>query len=396
MAWSGEASVSVSIANWIKGSADGKKRLYIQEGHKPDVGWRHSDFDTIGSSLSFSFDVTKAQHLTVNAKNDGCFQGQTHGYKAFLMSRNEGKLLIAKDAKYAEVVFPFLIANDLIAGKTSKPSRYVIDFQSMDMMEAAAFPAAFKRIQDQVLPARKKAAAQETERNKAALAANPKAKVNSHHANFLKHWWNLSYDREELVNGLKSIKRYISCGRVTKRPIFEFVSTVIRPNDACMVFLKDDDYSFGVLHSGIHWIWFINRCSTLTERFRYTSNSVFDSFPWPQEPSAKSVKSVAIAAVAFRKQRNELRAKHNLSLRDLYRVLDLPGEHPLKDAQASLDKAVRSVYGMSVDAEPLEFLLALNALVAAAEANGEPVQGPGLPTFINDRSDYVTEDCIAP
>ena len=51
---------------------------------------------------------------------------------------------------------------------------------------------------------------------------------------------------------------------------------------------------------------------------------------------------------------------------------------------------------MAVDEEPLAFLLALNALVAAAEDNGDPVQGPGLPSFINDRHGYVTEDCIAP
>jgi hypothetical protein len=71
-----------------------------------------------------------------------------------------------------------------------------------------------------------------------------------------------------------------------------------------MVFSHDDDYSFGI-KSGIHWVWFTNRCSTLTERFRYTSNTVFDSFPWPQEPSVKDIKAVAAEAVAFRKKRNE-------------------------------------------------------------------------------------------
>ena len=43
-AWRGRAkpNVHVSIVNWIKGSEKGKKRLYIQEGNDPDVGWRHS------------------------------------------------------------------------------------------------------------------------------------------------------------------------------------------------------------------------------------------------------------------------------------------------------------------------------------------------------------------
>lgn len=396
MAWSGEASVSVSIVNWIKGPAKGKKRLYIQEGHKPDVGWRHSDFDKIGPALSFEFDVTQAQRLTVNAKDGGCFQGQTHGHKAFLMPRNNGQLLLGRHPEYGDVVFPFLIANDLIASKTSKPSRYVIDFQGKDVAEAADFPEVFTRIKSQVLPAREKAAAKEEQRNKAALAANPNAKVNHHHANFLKYWWRMSYDREDMISAVQPLQRFITCGRVTKRPIFDFVSTKIRANDACMVFAHDDDYSYGILQSGIHWIWFTNRCSTLTERFRYTSNTVFDSFPWPQEPSVKDIKAVANAAVAFRQKRNELRAKHNLSLRDLYRALDLPGSHPLKDAQAMLDGAVRKAYGMNGSDEPLAFLLALNALVAAAEKNGDPVQGAGLPAFINDRCSYVTDDCIQP
>ena len=51
---------------------------------------------------------------------------------------------------------------------------------------------------------------------------------------------------------------------------------------------------------------------------------------------------------------------------------------------------------MTPTEEPLAFLLALNALVAAAEANGDAVRGAGLPPSINDRGDYVTDDCILP
>ena len=161
-----------------------------------------------------------------------------------------------------------------------------------------------------------------------------------------------------------------------------------------MVFSQDDDYSFGILQSSTHWIWFVNRCSTLTERYRYTSNTVFDTFPWPQKPTAKAVKAVAAAAVALRAKRDELRAKHNLSFRELYRALELPGDHPLKSAHTALDDAVRSAYGMSASADPLQFLLDLNAKVADAEANGDEVQGAGLPSFVNDRSAYISNDCI--
>ena len=108
------------------------------------------------------------------------------------------------------------------------------------------------------------------------------------------------------------------------------------------------------------------------------------------------MKAVAAAAIALRTKRNELLVKYDLSLRELYRALETPADHPLKQAHAALDKAVRGAYGMSGTVDPLAFLLDLNAEVATSEENGEPVQGSGLPSFINDRNAYVSKDCIKP
>lgn len=43
----------------------------------------------------------------------------------------EDKLLISKDPKYANVVKPYLIGDDLVGEKDAKPTRYVIDFSGM-------------------------------------------------------------------------------------------------------------------------------------------------------------------------------------------------------------------------------------------------------------------------
>ena len=98
-----------------------------------------------------------------------------------------------------------------------------------------------------------------------------------------------------MLSALAPLSRYIVCGRVTKRPIFEFISPKIHPNDALMVFPFEDDYSFGILQSSAHWIWFVQRCSTMKGDYRYTSNTVFDTFPWPQSPAAKSVRAFSVA-----------------------------------------------------------------------------------------------------
>ncbi len=394
MKWSGEAAVDVSIVNWIKGHVAGKKRLYAQKGNDPTKGWSYRDLDAIGPSLSFAIDVTQALPLKANAKSGGCFQGQTHGHQGFLLTPEEARTEITADCKNAEVLFPYLIANELIGREDSLPTRYIIDFHPRGLLESQLYKNLIGRIQKTVLPDREKAAKEEEERNKAALKDNTAANVNHHHANFLNKWWLLSYPREEMISAIEKLKRYIVCGQVTLRPIFEFISPLIRPNAALIVFPYEDDYSFGILQSEIHWIWFINRCSTLTGRYRYTSNTVFDSFPWPQNPTVKSIERVATASAALRKLRYEIKSKHNLSFRDLYRTLELPGASPLKDAHLKLDEAVREAYGMTKTEDFLPFLLDLNQTVAKKEEAGEFVIGPGLPTIIKERRKFITEDCL--
>lgn len=396
MIWPGTAVVHVSIVNWVKGTQPGAKRLYIQKGNILEDGWEHCDLDRIPSSLSFSLDVTSAQRLEENARRGGCYQGQTHGHKAFLWRPDEAKLLITQHPEYAKVLKPFLTADDLVGEIGSKPSRYVVDFSGRDVLEARAFPRVFKRIEDAVLPVREEAASKEAKRNTTLLKENPKAKANRHHANFLRKWWQMSYTREDLIEAIRPLSRYLVCGQVTKRPIFQFVSTDINPNAALTVFAHADDYSFGVLQSSLHWMWFVERCSTMKSDPRYTSNTVFDSFPWPQTSSAAQIRAVADAAIALRKTRSELCAKHNIPLRELYKTMEQPGDHPLKKATALLDNAVRNAYGITADADPLEALLTLNLELADKEAGGESIVGPGLPAFVKDRAKFITDDAVKP
>jgi hypothetical protein len=394
MKWSGDSAVDVAIVNWIKGNIPGKKRLYIQEGQNTAEGWRFKEFEKIGPALSFDLDVTTAQPLQANAAIGGCFQGQTQGHEGFLLGLKQAQAEITSDPRNAEVLFPLLIASELIGRKDSLPTRYVIDFHPREQLAAQIYRLLFERIKRTVLPDRQRAAAEERKRNEEAVKANSHAEVNHHHQNFLNRWWLLSYPREDMISAITPLSRYIACGRVTLRPIFEFIGKGIRPNDALMVFPFEDNYSFGILQSSLHWTWFINRCSTLTGRYRYTSNTVFDTFPWPQAPSLSNIKSVAIAARDLWKLRRELMRNYDLSLRELYRSLERPGRHPLKDAQEALDVAVRQAYGMSNRQNSLESLLTLNEEVSAKEISGAPVTGPGLPAFVRNPKVYVTDERI--
>lgn len=196
-----------------------------------------------------------------------------------------------------------------------------------------------------------------------------------------------------MLDKLATVPRYIACARVTKRPIFEFVDSGIRPSDVVQVFPLPDDYSFGVLQSGIHWLWFVERCSTLKGDFRYTSDTVFDAFPWPQSPTLAQVEAVAEAAVSLRILRRQVMDNSGWNFRELYRTLDLPGANPLKAAHGALDIAVRGAYGMGPNEDPLTFLLSLNDELADREADGQPVVGPGLPSVEGTRP-FITTDRV--
>ena len=312
----------------------------------------------------------------------------------FLLTRAEAQAELKARTRSAEVLFPFLTAEELLGNVDSLPDRYVVDFGDRSLLDAREYKLLFARVEGAVLADRKRAAKEEEVRTSDARAADVAARVNRHHANFLAHWWQLSYARSDLMAAIRGIDRYIVCGRVTKRPIFEFVSSAIHPNDALTVFPFADDYSFGVLQSSAHWEWFTARCSTLEERPRYTSNTVFDTFAWPQAPSAAEVRAVATAAVELRRTRRELMHKHKLSLRELYRQGEKPGKHPIREAHTALDAAVRAAYGMPTEAEALAFLIDLNHAVAARERRGEPVTGPGLPARVANPERLVTADCV--
>ena len=140
-------------------------------------------------------------------------------------------------------------------------------------------------------------------------------------------------------------------------------------NDSTDIFARDDDYTFGVLHSGLHEIWARALGTQLRDAesgFRYTPTTCFETFPFPQ-PTGEQQEAIADAA----KKLNELRegwlnpegaAESELKKRTL---TNLYNSRPtwLQLAHEQLDKAVFDAYGWPddlSDPEILERLLALN------------------------------------
>ena len=143
----------------------------------------------------------------------------------------------------------------------------------------------------------------------------------------------------------------------------------IRPADALQVFAFDDDYSFGILHSSYHRTYFEERCSKMRVDLRYTSNTVWDTFPWPQAPRDEAVEMVVDVVTRLVGYRDD-RLADGISLESQYNSLRDPGRNPLRTLQAELDQAVALAYEFSDDDDVLAQLLALNQSIAAQESQG--------------------------
>lgn len=399
--WSGEANVHVSIANWVKTQDDKLqpkvRRLWFKAdpvagGPKRRRGAgpasKHYELDMrevsfINSALSDQTDVSGAVALKCNTTPQRCFNGQMLGHAAFLLNEKQRMAIVKHDARSAEVLHPYLNGVDALTGAAL--GRYVLDFESMDQLQAATYTGAFAWVRDHVLHDREK---------KAQVGKDADGNMRVHHKAFLARWWQLSFGRPEMLSVIKPLPRYLACAYVTKRPIFVFVSSAVRPSNLIQVFGFADDYSFGILQSNAHWRWFVTKCGKLTERFRYSAESVFDTFPWPQAPTAAQVEAVAAAAREVRQIRDKALGSMTGGLRALYRVTELPGKNPLKDAQAVLDAAVLTAYGFSARADILQQLLDLNAAVAADITTGKAVTAPGIPSSYKNPAKLVTKDCV--
>jgi len=409
--WPGEAVVRVCIVNWVKGSASGLKKLFTQIGDSKTDKWKCEVVDTINPTLASRTTVTEAKELAANQEPKCVYVGQYPFNEGFWLTPEEAATLINKHPNHKEILFPYMIGRNLV--ETGIPTRWIIDFGQREMTEAMQYKAAFERVKNVVMPV----VLAKGENEKLATG-----KESTRWSRLSKRWWQLRDYQPGTIAAISKVTRYIACSRVTKRPVFEFVSPGIHPDNTLIVFPFADDYSFGILQSNIHWSWFVARCSTLGGTFRYTSDTVFDTFPWPQfaevgrvtacAPSSDNpkrgaqktarltaaaivkIRAVADAALALRQLRHEIMRNNGWPLRELYKSLETPGENRLRAAHAQLDAAVRAAYGMKPDEDILGFLLKLNLELAGKEAKGEAIAPPGLPAFVPNPADFISQDCV--
>lgn len=128
-------------------------------------------------------------------------------------------------------------------------------------------------------------------------------------------------------------RRYIPFGYVEKGSI---------PGDSIMLAMGADYYHFGILCSNVHMAWTRAVCGRLKGDYRYSSDIVYNNFPWPT-PTQEQIKKVEETAKGILNARNLF---PDSSYDELYDPTLMPPE--LQKAHRENDKAVMQAYGFSI------------------------------------------------
>jgi type II restriction/modification system DNA methylase subunit YeeA len=213
-------------------------------------------------------------------------------------------------------------------------------------------------------------------------------------------------------------RRYIATPTVAKHRLFVWIDRAVCPDHQLIAIARDDDTTFGILHSRFHEAWSLRLGTSLEDRPRYTPTTTFETFPFPTgltpnipaKDCADDPRAERIAAAA--KRLDELRRAW-LNPPDLVEIVPevtptaAAGEQPrrypdrilpknaeaavklkertltnlynqrprwLADAHYALDHAVAAAYGWPEDIsteDALARLLALNLERARAQ-EGDP------------------------
>ena len=342
MAWSDDswildgAAVNISIVGFDDGSETNREL----DGHA---------VKSINANLTSGADLTSAVRLNENMSL--AFMGDTMGGPFNIPESLAAEMLGQPNPdgrNNKDVVRPRVNGMDI----TSRPSNtWIIDFGvGRSEAQSALYEAPFRYVNTHVKPLR-------AESNRKSYATN---------------WWLHMEPRPGMRKALKNLERYIVTPTISKHRLFVWLPKEVLPDHALIAIARDDDYTFGVLHSRFHEAWALTMGSQLESRPRYTPTTCFETFPFPKPDEAQRS---AIAEAARRL--NELRegwlnplkedgqpalTGKTLRQRTLTKLYNDP-EKWLSDAHGTLDDAVAAAYGWPAtlaNEEVLEQLLALN------------------------------------
>ena len=297
--------------------------------------------DSINANLTSGVDVTRARQLR---ENQGiAFIADVKGGSFDIDEATATAMLAAPNPdgrSNAEVVRPWVNGAD-VTGR--RRGWWIVDFPiDTPEAEAALWEVPFEYVRRAVRP--------EREAGLPTVAS----------------WWLHERPGHSMRAALRGLPRLIVTPLLTKYRLFVWLDAETLPDHQLVAVARDDDYTFGVLHSRVHEAWALAQGTQLETRPRYTPTTCFETFPFLR-PADEKRETIAAAARDLVRLRDGWLNPPGLGPADLSKrtLTNLYNARPawLEHAHAALDRAVLAAYGWPADltGEPLlAALLALN------------------------------------
>ena len=251
-----------------------------------------------------------------------------------------------------EVIRPWLNAEDIT---TRSQNRWIVDFDELPEREAALYEAPFEYVRQHVRPTR----------------------IDNRDRQRRENWWRLGRRGGQLRLATSNLNRLILTPQTSKHRVFVWATVQTLPSVSVIAITRDDDYTFGVLHSRVHELWARGTGTQLREvesGFRYTPTTCFETFPFPR-PTEEQREAIAAAARDLVRLRNGWLNPPGVAPEDLAKrtLTNLYNERPtwLANAHDALDGAVLAAYGWPSDLPDEELLARLLALNLARAEDDE-------------------------
>lgn len=193
-------------------------------------------------------------------------------------------------------------------------------------------------------------------------------------------WWRFKRTNEAMRTAIANLTFYFIVPRHSKWFVFIPAQHNWLPADSTSVVASDDFYILGILTSKIHRLWVKAQSSTLKGDTRYTHNSCFETFPFPQKPENKLIDEIRAKAQELHEYRSEQMEAKQWGITTLYNKFFNEPTSQLYKLHQQLDQLVIQAYSFNSSDDILEKLLQLNLELAEKEQQGKTIVGASVPS----------------
>lgn len=235
-------------------------------------------------------------------------------------------MLVARDPRSLEVLKPFLTGEDLNSHPEHSPSRFIIDFGSMDLEEAALYGELFEIVETKVKPVRDK--------NK--------------HTERREKWWMFGGRAESIRSKIAGLEAVIVIAQVSKTAMPVRVSNDSVYSNKVIIFNSGSFEDLAILSSSIHYWWAIHTCGTMREDLSYSPHDCLETLP--VVTSTTLLPQLAEYGRRLQGYRSDLMKDRWIGLTSLYNFYHRSAEMSedisgLRMVHCDVDNAVLDAYG---------------------------------------------------